>query len=224
MIRIHFTRCVAVPLVLFVLLVPSVLFAEENPYEKTIQKFEAEDAANPPGPDRIIFYGSSSIRFWKTDEDFADLNVLNRGFGGSVTSDALLFADRVVIKHKPRLIVFYEGDNDLASDMTPQEVFEDIQTFFRKVNRDSPDTKIIFVAIKPSIARWNLIDKIRETNNMVREYAAANPFVHFLDVEPVMLGPDGKPKPELFIADGLHLSRAGYDEWNKLIRPLLTDE
>lgn len=221
MIRLHFVRYIAV---LLVLSAPSGVFAEENPFEKTIQKFEAEDAANPPGPGRIIFYGSSSIVFWKTAEDFPELNVLNRGFGGSVTSDALLFADRVVIKHKPRLIVFYEGDNDLESGMEPKEVFQDIETFFHKVHRDSPDTKIIYVAIKPSIARWNLIDKIRETNGIVREYAKANPFVHFLDVEPVMLGSDGKPKPELFIDDGLHLSRAGYDEWNKLIRPLLTEK
>jgi lysophospholipase L1-like esterase len=218
------SRALQFVVVLVALLLPSLISAEENPFEKTIQKFEAQDAANPPGPGRIIFYGSSSIVFWKTAEDFPDLNVLNRGFGGSVTSDALLFADRVVIKHKPRIVVFYEGDNDLASDMAPQEVFEDIQTFFHKVHRDSPDTKIIYVAIKPSIARWNLIDKIRETNKMVRDYAAENPHVHFLDVEPIMLGADGKPKPELFIDDGLHLSRAGYDEWNKLIRPLLTEK
>jgi lysophospholipase L1-like esterase len=214
----------AIAAVLLVLLVPTALAAEENPYEKTIQGFEAEDAKSPPAKDSIIFYGSSSIRFWKTDEAFPDLNVINRGFGGSVTSDALLFADRVVIKHKPRIVVFYEGDNDLASDMTPQEVFLDIETFFRKVHRDSPDTKIIFVAIKPSIARWNLIDKIRETNKLVRDSIVDQPYIHFLDVEPVMLGADGKPKQELFMADGLHLNQAGYDLWNELIRPLLTEK
>ncbi len=210
--------------VLLVFLVPSVLFAEENQWEKTIAGFEEKDKVNPPAKGGIEFYGSSSIRFWKTGEDFPDLHILNRGFGGSQTSDALLYADRMVVKYAPRLVVFYEGDNDLSVGKTPQQVFADTQAFFEKVHAALPKTKFIYVSIKPSIARWNLIDKIRATNGLVREYAAKTDYIHFFDVEPIMLGTDGKPKPEFFIQDGLHLSRAGYDAWNAQIKPLLTEK
>lgn len=196
--------------------------AEENRWESAIQRFEAEDAANPPAKGGIVFVGSSSIRMWKTDQDFPELGILNRGFGGSQTSDAVEYVDRIVIKYEPRLVVFYEGDNDLSYDKTPQRVFDDTVEFFTRVHAALPDTKIIYVAIKPSIARWGLIDKIRETNGLVRDYAANHDYIHFLDVEPIMLGPDGKPRADLFVADGLHLNQTGYDLWNELIRPLLT--
>jgi len=206
-----------------VLLVPSALFAEENQWEKTIQGFEAKDAESPPAKGGVEFYGSSSIRFWKTDEAFPDLQILNRGFGGSQTADALLYADRMVIKYAPRLVVFYEGDNDLSYKKTPQQVFADTHAFFEKVHAALPKTKIIYVSIKPSIARWNLIDQVRETNKLVRDYAAKTDYIRFFDVEPVMLGPDGKPKPDIFMPDNLHLNDKGYALWNDLIRPMLTD-
>lgn len=209
-----------------VTLTPALLFAQERPraFEKDIQAFEALDAENPPATGGIVFYGSSSIRYWKTDEDFPELNILNRGFGGSQAADALYFADRMVIKYAPRLVVYYEGDNDLARGKTPQEVFDDTRAFFEKVHAALPDTKFIYVSIKPSIQRWDKIDKIRETNGMVQDYAKDKPYITFFDVEPLMLGADGTPKPELFIQDGLHLSREGYDAWNEGIRPLLTEK
>jgi lysophospholipase L1-like esterase len=198
--------------------------AEESRWEPAIQAFEKQDAENPPEKGGIVFVGSSSIRYWKTDQDFPDLDIINRGFGGSQTSDALEFVDRIVIKYAPRIVVFYEGDNDLSYEKTPQRVFDDTVAFFNKVHAALPGTKIIYVAIKPSIARWQLIDQIRATNGMVSEYAAEHDYIQFLDVEPVMLGEDGKPRPEIFVKDNLHMNQTGYDLWNALIRPLLTED
>jgi lysophospholipase L1-like esterase len=197
------------------------LAVAQDRWEPAIAAFEAQDAENPPAEGGIVFVGSSSIRFWKTDQDFPDLGIINRGFGGSHTSDAVQYVDRIVIKYKPRLVVFYEGDNDLSYNKTPETVFADTVTFFEKVHAALPETKIIYVAIKPSIARWNLIDQVRKTNGLVRDYAKEHDYIHFLDVEPVMLGPDGKPKPEIFLQDNLHMNQAGYDLWNQLIKPLL---
>ncbi len=196
----------------------------EDRWEPAIAAFEAQDAENPPAKHGIVFVGSSSIRFWNTDQDFPDLGIINRGFGGSQTADAVQYVDRIVIKYAPRLVVFYEGDNDLSYGKTPETVFADTVQFFEKVHAALPDTKIIYVAIKPSIARWQLIDQIRKTNGLVRDYAAKHDYIHFLDVEPVMLGPDGKPKPEIFLQDGLHMNQAGYDLWNALIKPLLVEK
>jgi lysophospholipase L1-like esterase len=38
-----------------------------------------------------------------------------------------------------------------------------------------------------------------------------------------MLGDDGKPRPELFLKDGLHMTEAGYAVWTKLILPHLPE-
>ena len=217
------TRFMAVGL-LCAVLSASCVWAEESRWEPAIKAFEEQDAANPPAKGGIVFVGSSSIRMWKTDQDFPELGIINRGFGGSQASDALEFVDRIVIKYEPRIVAYYEGDNDLSYGKSPQEIFEDTVAFFDKVHAALPEANIIYVAIKPSIARWNLIDKIRETNGMVRDYASKRDYIQFMDVEPVMLGPDGKPKPDIFIADGLHMNQAGYDLWNAMIRPLLVEK
>lgn len=193
----------------------------DDRWEPAIAAFEAQDAENPPPKGGIVFVGSSTIRMWPTNEDFPELKIVNRGFGGSHTSDAVQYVDRIVFKYEPRLVVFYEGDNDLSYAKTPQTVFADTVQFFEKVHAALPDTKIIYVSIKPSIARWSLIDQIRETNALVRDYAAKHDYIHYFDTEPLVLGADGKPRPELFVADGLHFSREGYDVLNEKIEPLL---
>jgi len=37
-------------------------------------------------------------------------------------------------------------------------------------------------------------------------------------IVPVMQGADGKPKPELFLKDTLHMNRAGYELWIPVIK------
>src|SRR5204863_1668560 len=116
--------------------------------------FEESDKTAPPPKDGIEFYGSSSIVHWTTlKEDFPDLPVFNRGFGGSETEHAILYADRIVIPYKPKTIVFYEGDNDLNSGKKPQQVCDDYAAFIAKVQKALPDTHIFILAVKPSIAR-----------------------------------------------------------------------
>ena len=69
---------------------------ETQPFAKEINAFTAADATNPPPRSAILFVGSSSIRLWKTlTQDFPDLRVVNRGFGGSQIIDSVNYADRV---------------------------------------------------------------------------------------------------------------------------------
>jgi lysophospholipase L1-like esterase len=56
---------------------------------------------------------------------------------------------------------------------------------------------------------------------MVQDYAAKTPGLGYIDIVPVMLGADGKPKPELFLADTLHVNRAGYELWIPIIKAAL---
>ncbi|MDP9204628.1 MAG: SGNH/GDSL hydrolase family protein [Gemmatimonadota bacterium] len=191
-------------------------------WEPDIARFEATDRTNPPRAGSIVFVGSSSIRMWETLEtDFPGLPVLNRGFGGSQLSDAVMFANRIVVPYKPRVVILYAGDNDLAEGKTPARVLGDFKNFVAIIERELPTTRLAFVAIKPSIARANIIDKIRQTNQLIRDYVGTDNRLAYVDVFTPMLDSSGQPRRELFRDDGLHMNDKGYAIWRALIMPVI---
>jgi len=193
-------------------------------FEKQIAAFEARDREKPPAKGGVVFVGSSSIGGWRTLlTDFPDVTTLNRGFGGSIVPDSVHFADRIVLPYRPRAVVFYAGDNDISGGRTPGQVLADFQAFVKKV-RDGglPDTVVYFLAIKPSLSRWHLWDRMGRANALVRDWAGTQAGkVVFVDVATPMLGTDGKPRPELFKADRLHMTPEGYQLWTRVLTPHL---
>ena len=193
-------------------------FAEE------IARFEAADRITPPRAGGVLFVGSSSIRLWPgLASDFRGVYTLQRGFGGSELSDVIRYAPRIVLPYRPRLIVLYAGDNDLAAGESPASVFRDFQAFAQLVWRSLPETRIAYVAIKPSGSRWGLVDQMRQANDLIRRYAATDNRLLFVDVFTPMIGPDGKPREELFVADRLHMNESGYAIWRELLRPIVRE-
>jgi lysophospholipase L1-like esterase len=200
----------------------SAAVATTSQWESDIARFEAQDRAAPPLEGGVVFVGSSSIRMWTTlDRDFPGVPVLNRGFGGSEISDVVQFANRIVVPYKPRVVVFYAGDNDLAAGKTPARVLADFQSFVASMHRELPGTRVAFVSIKPSIARWNIVGSIREANRLVRDYVSSDDRLVYVDVFTPMLDATGQPRRELFLADGLHMTPAGYAIWRDLITPVI---
>lgn len=197
---------------------PAPIPIERQPFAAEIAAFEARDAVARPARGGVLFLGSSSIRMW-TDlaRDFPGHNVINRGFGGSTIPDSVRYVDRIVVPYAPKTVVFYAGDNDLEAGHTPDEVFADFQALVTRIRARLPATRILFLSIKPSLSRWRLIDGIRATNTLVRDYVATDPLLGYVDIVPQMLGPDGRPRPELFLGDGLHMTRAGYDIWRAAV-------
>ncbi len=167
-----------------------------------------------------MFIGSSSIRLWKSlAEDFPAVSVINRGFGGSHIEDSVAFADRIIFRHKPRLIVMYAGDNDIESGKSPTVVLEDFKKFVSVVHHKLPRTRIAFIAIKPSPARWRLADKVREANRLIKDFTETDGRFDYIDVFTPMLGKDGQPRAELFVEDRLHMNEAGYVLWRSIVAP-----
>ncbi len=139
-----------------------------------IAAFEAWDRQNSAPKDAVLFVGSSSIRMWQTAECFPGIPVINRGFGGSHASDVNHFAKRIVLKYAPRAIVFYAGDNDLADGKSPEQVAGDFARFVEIVESKLPDTRIIYLPVKPSLARWQLWPEMQATNALVKKLIDAN--------------------------------------------------
>ncbi len=196
--------------------------AQRNQWEPVIRQYENEDHARGCPKGGILFVGSSTIRLWKTiEQDFAGYPVVARGFGGSIIADNTYFVDRIVFPFEPRQIVFYAGDNDLAQHRDPARVLADFEAFVGRVHARLPRTRIAFLPVKPSVSRWAWIDKIRQANDLVQARCARDPRLLYIDTFNPSLGPDGKPRRDWLLADGLHLNRDGYAAWAQIIRPHL---
>jgi lysophospholipase L1-like esterase len=195
---------------------PPTAGLDVNRLEAEIVGFEASDRTARPAPGGILFVGSSSIRLWQTlAADFPGLPVLNRGFGGSTLLEVNHYASRIVLPYRPRLIVLYGGDNEIAMGRTAPQVANDYRAFVQIVHSALPETHIVFISVKPSPSRWAFQETVRETNRLVRAITASDPRQTFVDVFNPMLNLAGRPKAELFIADSLHMTPLGYAIWRR---------
>lgn len=206
------------------LLLALVFFATSRAAEYDTSKWKADidtfvkaDEANPAEPGAIVFVGSSSIRMWDLAKSFPGKPYLNRGFGGSEIVDSTHFFTELIANHKPRLVVFYAGDNDIAGGKSAEQVHADFQAFAQKFTEQLPEARLVYISIKPSIARWQLADKMREANKLIAAECDKNDQFTFLDVWPVMLGKDGQPREDIFFDDGLHMNETGYKLWAELL-------
>ncbi len=191
-------------------------------WEKEIAAYEQMDRTNPPTAGALLFIGSSTIRLWKTlAQDFPSHRVINRGFGGSEIVDATHFAERVILPYKPRMVFLRAGGNDLNAGKSPEQVFADFKEFVAKVHSKLPETQIAFISLSPSIARWQQADKEKAVNQMIEEFVRKTPRLKYIETYPMPLGPDGHPRPELFVEDKLHFNAAGYKLLVEIVRPHL---
>jgi lysophospholipase L1-like esterase len=119
------------------------------------------------------------------------------------------------------MIIMYAGGNDINSGKTPEQVTGDFKAFVTKIRAKSPDTRIAYISIAPNPARWAQVDRVRRANELIREFTKSNSRLTFIDVFPHMLGDDGQPRPEIYVADRLHMNEKGYELWKKIVGPML---
>jgi lysophospholipase L1-like esterase len=190
-------------------------------WDKEVAAIEMRLKEYPPKAGGVLFVGSSTIRLWDLKKSFPDAGYINVGFGGSEIRDCTHFAPRLVAPHKPKAIVFYAGDNDIASGRKPEQVLADFTAFAAAVHKDTPKCRILFLPVKPSIARWAKFDEQKKANALVKELCATDDRLVYVDIVPVMLGADGRPLAELFVKDGLHMNAAGYEKWSPRVKTAL---
>jgi lysophospholipase L1-like esterase len=193
-----------------------------NRWEGQVEAYEKQDRESPPPEGAVLFVGSSSVRMWKgIPDDFKPMTAIARGIGGSQISDQIHYAERLVIRYRPRQIVFYAGDNDVWAGKTPERILADYKTFVAKVRKALPRVPIHFLAIKPSPRRAKVWPQAREANRMVRQYAESEAGLTYIDVATPMLDADGAPRTDIFLKDMLHLNRKGYEMWIPLVKAAL---
>jgi hypothetical protein len=207
--KIYFLRLLALPLLFCFVGFQPVQAQQFAHWEKEIAAFQQADQQTRPPKKSIVFTGSSSIRLWENlDQDFPGKKILNRGFGGSQTDAVTFFADQIVVPYKPKQVVIYVGDNDLSAGKSPEKVLADFKDLFFKIRNQVPKATITFIAIKPSPSRIKLLEAVRETNTLVKGFLGSQQKTGYVDIYTPMLQANGKPKPALFRADSLHMTRA----------------
>jgi para-nitrobenzyl esterase len=201
---------------------------QPNPFQPEIDAFAKADKINMPDEGKILFAGSSSFRLWKDVNDyFPGKPILNRGFGGATLLDLIQYSKETIIQYKPKQIFIYCGENDIADNDTvkPKDVFNRFKKLYSILRTQLPaSTPIVFLSLKPSIARWSMHEKMAASNELIKSFIHTQKNIQFLDVYSKMLDTDGTPFKDIFIEDNLHMNANGYKIWQKLLAPLLLSD
>lgn len=174
----------------------------------------------PETTNGVLVVGSSSVFFWK--DAAADLKpwpVVRRGIGGFGLIDLAHYARALMSGLKPRLVVIYAGENDIDAGRSPAEVVAALEQTVR--SWEGYKGPIVFMGLKPSPTRWSQWQKMTAVNEAVKQLAQRLPQVRYLEVAPSLMDRSGHPDPALYMPDGLHLNRAGYERWAGLLKPVI---
>lgn len=203
--------------------VNSLLAQEKVRYQDDVQTIKKYDKMFAPPANPIVFVGSSSIRKWDDlERTFASYVAMNRGVGGAVTKDIIHFAKELIFDYQPRQVVIYVGENDLPEGASADTVFSRFRQLYRLVRATLPQVPIEYISLKPSPSRVQYMKTAEAANALIRAFLAKEPNTHFINVFPLMLDKQGQPRPELFIADMLHMNAKGYAIWRNALLPYLT--
>lgn len=215
--------------ILILALLPLASLAADYPdpsrWAYTVGGFTLEDEILGPRPGAIVATGSSSMRFWQAriHADLAPLTVIPRGFGGSNMNDLLTYLDEVVLKHEPRAVMIYEGDNDVAQGVPVEKILATFETALARIHARDPAIRVYLLAVKPSLSRAAMWSQMQAVNQGLQAFAKASDTIFYLDVATPMLDADGSVRDDLFVSDGLHMNQRGYDLWRNAVAPVLIE-
>ena len=193
------------------------------PFWNDIQNFKKQDSVSFPPRNAILLIGSSSFTKWTDVQDyFPGYTIVNRGFGGSTLLDEIFYVNDIVFPYQPKQIIIYCGENDLASSdtVTAAMVSDRFKQLFQMI-RNKTEAPIAYISMKPSPSRRHLFPKMREGNQLIKDFLATQKNTAFIDVHQKMLDSTGEPMPEIFLDDSLHMNAKGYAIWKKEMEPYM---
>lgn len=206
------------------------LVAQNPPVlEKRLVAFEQAAQANPIPEGGTLFIGSSSVERWeKKVASLGSEPMIFRGVGGTTYAFLVKNAERLLAACKPKRVIIYSGDNDIGEgaggDKAADTVVMRVRELVEKIEKTQPQAKIYIFGIKPSIMRAGAEPVQARANEGIRKIAEEkNGKVFYVDTKSCLLGADGKPDPEFFAPDGLHLNEKGYAKWNELLASILAE-
>jgi lysophospholipase L1-like esterase len=209
-------------LLFFLILCCTSIFAQ--PFINEIKAFRKADSLTTPPKNVVLLVGSSSFTKWKDVQDYFPAHaMLNRGFGGSSLTDLIFYANDVLLKYKPKQILIYCGENDIAgsSTVTADTVFERFKTVYSIIRSKFKKVPIAFISMKPSPSREKYAKIMQKGNALIKVFMEQQKRASYIDVYSSMLDANGKALTHIFIADKLHMNAEGYKIWQGVIAPYL---
>jgi lysophospholipase L1-like esterase len=200
------------------------LYAQTNQpaFWNEIAEFKRRDSIQRPPANAILFVGSSSFRKWTgVQSDFPGYPIVNRGFGGSTLDDVIRYAGDIIYPYRPKEVVIYCGDNDLAAGKSAKKVYKRFVKLYDMIRKRLGNVDIVYVSIKPSPSREKLMPEMEQANDLIRNFMAQRSHASFVDVYHLMLNSQGRPIDNLFVADKLHMNEKGYKIWQQALLPYL---
>lgn len=180
---------------------------------------------------QIVFHGDSQIQGWNGagkevwKKHYAPLHAVNYGIGGDRTQHIIWRMEHGEIDGlHPKVVVLKIGGNNLGHGHTDQEIAQGMKKIIDTVHQKLPNTKLLLMGMFPRGSHNHSLaydGPTRNINNLISKYANDTRVV-FLDIGPHLRSEDGQHiKSDLYSADGVHLSKKGYEVWAEKMNPVL---
>lgn len=168
----------------------------------------------------IVFLGDSIIAFYKTNEYFNNLNIVNRGIAGD-TSEGVLNRLEQIKKIKPSVVLISVGSNDIVRTKDSLSVIVSrILKIKEELESSLKTSKIYLLSLSPVLRDHEITNNLymkHRTNDIIdninRELAKNTTLI---DVNEVLKDENNNLKLA-YTTDGLHLNKLGYEVFSKKI-------
>jgi lysophospholipase L1-like esterase len=206
---------------------------EMNPiikfYQRTIENvFTHLNAVAKPGS--IVFLGDSITDFFRLNEFFPEVYVINRGISGDTTDGVLRRLPESIYELSPSKVFLMIGTNDLANKKSVEYISENIKKIISEIKENSPQTKIYLQSVYPvSLLKDKKIkrfivgkrnnDDISRLNSILKTMADEME-ITYIDVYNHLVDESGNIKTE-YTVEGLHLTIQGYSVVAGVLRPYI---
>ena len=189
-----------------------------NNYKKVVKEFKE----SPLNYQNIVFLGNSITaggNDWGVRLNYP--NVRNRGIGGDVTEGVLHRLNEITY-YKPKAVFLLIGINDLwnVSPFEPSVSYisKNIIRITQEIQKKSPETKVYVQTILP-VEKQIYRAYINEINNILKLEESSNSYT-IIDLHSFFVDDKGLII-EGFFSDGIHLTEEGYNNWVKVVRPVV---
>ena len=181
---------------------------------------------------QIVFYGPSYFTRWSARFGEKPMRecllgasgaecVVNRGFGSSCSEHQLYYYPRMIRPLEPKVLVYESHGNAGAFGYSLEERWELAQRVIAYAKTDFPGIQVYLLG--PSLSRKETEESIAEKKQyaeMLKAFVAEDPDCHYIEIRDRLLAA-GK---DLFIEDGVHYNKEGYELYAEIFREALADE
>ncbi len=193
---------------------------QQHPFQEEVNTIvKRYDSIWTPGKSTIVFTGSSSIRMWQGLQDlFPRYQVINSGFGGSMTADLHHFSEDLIFRYDPDKVIIYEGDNDLNDNLRPADIRRQMKQLVHEIKIRQEGVQILLIAAKPSPSRWHLKGRFKRLNRKLKRLCQGDEQLKFVNIWDPMIREDRQVRTDIFLEDGLHMTEEGYRIWHHVLK------